>query len=69
MVLGILLLISGAALVIKDVGFASVEEDGVSHGFGHRPGVPLHLLELLRALNLLLHFVIAQTDQVGFGGI
>ena len=29
----------------------------------------LHLLELLRALNLLLHFVVAQTDQVGFGGI
>ena len=69
MVLGVLLLISGAALVIKDIGLASVQEDGITHGLGHRAGVPLHLLKLLRALNLLLHFVIAQTDQVGFGGI
>ena len=63
------LLMSGAAPIIKDIGLASVQEDGVSHGLGHRPCVPLHLLKLLRALNLLLDFVIAQTDQVGFGGI
>ena len=31
--------------------------------------MPLYLLKLLLALDLLLHFVIAQTDQVGFGGI
>ena len=63
------LLMSGAAPVIMDIVLASVQEDGVSHGFGHRAGVPLRLLELLRALDLLLDFVVAQTDQVGFGGI
>jgi len=60
---------SGAALVIMDIRLASVQEDGVSHGLGHRAGVPLRLLELLRALDLLLDFIVAQTDQVGFGGI
>jgi hypothetical protein len=60
------LLMSGAAPIIEDILLASVQEDGVSHGLGHRTGVPLRLLELLRALDLLLDFVIAQTDQVGF---
>lgn len=63
------LLMSGADPIIMDIVLASVQEDGVSHGLGHRAGVPLRLLELLRALDLLLDFVIAQTDKVGFGGI
>jgi hypothetical protein len=66
LVMNIPQLISGAALIIKDILLASVQENRVSHGLGHGSGVPLRLLELLRALDLLLDLVIAQTDQVGF---
>ena len=66
LVMNIPQLISGASLIIKNILLASVQENRVSHGLGHGSGVPLRLLELLRALDLLLDFVIAQTDQVGF---